>query len=170
MQLPVGTACLAARPSYRRRLACPPGWWHAPHFHCINNQLGGAFDVVVVVGEGGGEAWAGGDDGTFRVCVLTNGTRQTTLLFMSRIDWNDEKNEWLGRTRGLCFEDVLVCIQNGGVLDVVRHPDRERYPRQNIIVLNVGGYAWLVPYVKSKGVRFLKTAIPSRKATKEYLT
>ncbi len=88
---------------------------------------------------------------------------------MNGFDWSDEKNEWLRRNRGLCFEDVLVCIQNGGILDVIRHPDRERYPKQSIIVLNVEGYVWLVPYVKSRGVRFLKTIIPSRKATREYL-
>ncbi len=88
---------------------------------------------------------------------------------MNGFDWSDEKNEWLRRNRGLCFEDVLVCIQNEGILDVIRHPDRERYPKQSIIVLNVEGYVWLVPYVKSRGVRFLKTIIPSRKATREYL-
>jgi uncharacterized DUF497 family protein len=89
---------------------------------------------------------------------------------MSEFDWSDEKNEMLDRTRKVCFEDVVVCVQNGGVLDVIRHPNRERYPRQNMIVLNVDGYVWLVPYVKVKGVRFLKTIIPSRKATKEYLS
>jgi hypothetical protein len=75
----------------------------------------------------------------------------------------------LERTRSVCFEDVVVSIQNGHVLDVIRHPNRERYPDQNIIVLNVDGYVWLVPYVKQQGVRFLKTIIPSRKATREYL-
>lgn len=89
---------------------------------------------------------------------------------MSQFEWNDEKNAELERTRGVCFEDVLVCIQNGDVLDVIRHPNRERYPNQNIIVLNINGYVWLVPYVKEKGVRFLKTIIPSRKATREYLS
>ena len=89
---------------------------------------------------------------------------------MSEFDWSDEKNEMLECTRRVCFEDVVVCIQNGGVLDVIRHPNRERYPRQNMIVLNVDGYVWLVPYVKVKGVRFLRTIIPSRKATKEYLS
>ncbi len=74
------------------------------------------------------------------------------------------------RVRGICFEQVLVRIQNGAVLDIVRHPNRGRYPDQNIIVLNVNGYIWLVPYVKTKGVRFLKTIIPSRKATREYLS
>jgi len=88
---------------------------------------------------------------------------------MSECDWSDEKNEMLERTRQVCFEDAVVCIQNGGVLDVIRHPSRKRYPNQSMIVLNVGGYVWLVPYVKAKGVRFLKTIIPSRKATREYL-
>ena len=89
---------------------------------------------------------------------------------MSDFDWSDEKNEMLEQTRGVCFEDVLVHIQNGDVLDVIRHPNQERYPRQNIIVLNVEGYVWLVPYVKTRGTRFLKTIIPSRKATREYLS
>jgi uncharacterized DUF497 family protein len=89
---------------------------------------------------------------------------------VSTFDWSDEKNEVLGRTRGIRFEDILICIQSGGVLDILRHPDRERYPNQNMIVLNVDGYVWLVPYVKSRGIRFLKTIIPSRKATREYLS
>jgi len=63
----------------------------------------------------------------------------------------------------------VICIQNGHVLDVIRHPNRDRYPGQNIIVLNVDGYVWLVPYVKQKGVRFLKTIMPNRKDTREYL-
>lgn len=75
----------------------------------------------------------------------------------------------LGRIRGMSLEDVLVSIQNGGILDIIRHPDPDRYPNQNVIVLNIDGYVWLVPYVKSGGVRFLKTLIPSRKATREYL-
>ncbi len=88
---------------------------------------------------------------------------------MSEFDWSNEKGEMLERTRGVSFEDVVVCIQNGEVLDVIRHPNRDRYPGQNIIALNVDGYVWLIPYVKQKGVRFLKTIIPSRKATREYL-
>ncbi|WP_245590072.1 BrnT family toxin [Desulfonatronum lacustre] len=77
---------------------------------------------------------------------------------------------FLEQTRGISFEDVVVSIENGQVLDVIRHPNRDRYPRQNIIILNMDGYVWLVPYIKQSGVRFLKTVIPSRKATKEYLS
>ena len=89
---------------------------------------------------------------------------------MSEFDWDDEKNLFLERTRGIGFEDVVIHIQNGDVLDVIRHPNKNRYPNQNIIVLNVEGYVYLVPYVKERGTRFLKTIIPSRKATREYLS
>lgn len=89
---------------------------------------------------------------------------------MHEFDWDDEKNAFLEKTRGISFEDVVFHIQNGDVLDIVRHPNESRYPNQRIIVLNVEGYVYLVPYVKQKGTRFLKTIIPSRKATKEYLT
>jgi hypothetical protein len=88
---------------------------------------------------------------------------------VSDFDWNDEKNEFLKSTRGVSFEEVVFHIQNGDVLDVIKHPNADRYPKQNIIVLNIEGYVYLVPYVKERGVRFLKTIIPSRKATKEYL-
>jgi uncharacterized DUF497 family protein len=88
---------------------------------------------------------------------------------VSIFDWDDAKNEMLERTRGISFEEVLVHIQNGGVLDVLKHPNPERYPNQRIIVLNIDGYVWLVPFVKAGGSRFLKTIIPSRKATRDYL-
>jgi len=88
---------------------------------------------------------------------------------MGRFDWDDEKSRFLETTRGIGFEDVVFHIGNGDVLDVIRHPNKDRYPNQKIIVLNIDGYVFLVPYVKDQGTRFLKTIIPSRKATKEYL-
>ena len=88
---------------------------------------------------------------------------------MSDFDWDAEKNAFLEKTRGVSFEDVIFHIQNKDVLDIIKHPNEARYPKQNIIVLNIEGYVHLVPYVKEKGTRFLKTIIPSRKATKEYL-
>jgi uncharacterized DUF497 family protein len=88
---------------------------------------------------------------------------------VSDFDWSEEKNRFLGQTRGVNFEDVIFHIQNGDVLDVIKHPNTTQYPEQKIIVINIEGYVHLVPYVKEKGIRFLKTIIPSRKATKEYL-
>lgn len=87
---------------------------------------------------------------------------------MHEFDWDNEKNEFLEQTRGVSFEDVVFHIQNGDVLDVIKHPNEAQYPNQRIIVLDIEGYVYLVPYVKEKGIRFLKTIIPSRKATKEY--
>jgi len=100
---------------------------------------------------------------------LTKGTHDGIVFQLSDFDWNDEKNEILKLTRGLGFEDVIFHIQNGDVLDIIKHPNARRYPNQNIIVLNIEGYVYLVPYVKERGVRSLKTIIPSRKATREYL-
>ncbi|MEK6765904.1 MAG: toxin [Planctomycetota bacterium] len=88
---------------------------------------------------------------------------------MSVFEWSEEKNRFLEQTRDINFEDIIFHIQNGDVLDVIKHPNVIRYPKQNIIVVNVEGYVHLVPYVKEKGIRFLKTIIPSRKATEEYL-
>ena len=88
---------------------------------------------------------------------------------MSDFDWDDEKNEFLKSIRGISFEDVVFHIQNGDVPDIIKHSNAARYPEQNIIVLNIEGYVYLVPYVKEPGARFLKTIIPSRRATKEYL-
>lgn len=79
------------------------------------------------------------------------------------------KNRFLEQTRGVSFEDVIFHIQNGDVLDVIKHPDTTQYPGQEIVVINIEGYVHLVPYVKEKGIRFLKKIIPSRKATEEYL-
>ena len=88
---------------------------------------------------------------------------------MPEFDWDDENNALLEKTRGVSFEDVVYHIENGDILDIIRHPNASRYPNQEIIVLNMEGYAYLVPYVERGGTRFLKTIIPSRKATREYL-
>ena len=101
---------------------------------------------------------------------MTKGTHHAMLYLVSVFDWDDSKSEFLEKTRGICFEDIVIHIQNGCTLDVIRHSNRARYPNQNIIVLDVEGYVFLVPYIKSKGERFLKTIIPSRKATGEYLS
>ena len=100
---------------------------------------------------------------------MTIGTRDAMLSHVHEFDWDDENNELLEKTRGVCFEDVVFHISNGDVLDIIRHPNASRYPNQRIIVLNMEGYVYLVPYVEQKGTWFLKTIIPSRKATKEYL-
>jgi uncharacterized DUF497 family protein len=88
---------------------------------------------------------------------------------VKRFRWNPQKNEALKTDRGISFERVVLAIENGDVLDVLRHPNERRYPNQLILVVAVEGYAYLVPYVEEADGYFLKTAIPSRKATREYL-
>ncbi|MFC6672074.1 DUF4258 domain-containing protein [Marinobacterium aestuariivivens] len=88
---------------------------------------------------------------------------------MKHINWNAEKNQVLMSERGVSFEDVVFALQSGGLLDDLVHPNKERYPNQRIFVVRIDDYAWLVPYVEDDKAFFLKTIIPSRKATKEYL-
>ena len=88
---------------------------------------------------------------------------------MTLFDWNDEKNERLKRGRGLTFEDVIFHLTHGGLLDTIEHPNQKQYPGQRIFVINVDGYACIVPFVEDDDVIFLKTIMPSRKMTKLYL-
>ena len=71
--------------------------------------------------------------------------------------------------RGVSFEDVVFHILSGDILDTLEHPNQERYPGQQIHVIAIEEYVYLVPFVESDEEVFLKTIIPSRKATKSYL-
>jgi len=82
--------------------------------------------------------------------------------------WSSSKNESLRAERGLTFEAVVVAIESGGLLDVLSHPNPAKYPRQRILVVELDGYVHLVPFVEEREHFFLKTIIPSRKATREY--
>lgn len=87
---------------------------------------------------------------------------------MKPITWNVEKNAILKKERGVSFEDVVFHIMAGDVLDTLDHPNQERYPGQQIHVVAIEEYIYLVPFVESDEEVFLKTIIPSRKATKIY--
>lgn len=88
---------------------------------------------------------------------------------MKQYDWSDAKNDWLRQERGITFEDVVFHLAHGGLLDTIEHPNPQQYRGQRILIVNVEGYAWLVPFVEDDAVIFLKTIIPSRKMTKLYL-
>ena len=88
---------------------------------------------------------------------------------MKPFRWNPEKNETLKATRGVSFESIVVAIESGALLDILEHPNQTRYPNQKVLVVSVDGYAHLVPFVEEADHFFLKTVIPSRKATKNYL-
>ena len=88
---------------------------------------------------------------------------------MKQINWNAEKNQLLMSERGVSFEDVLFALQSGRLFDDLVHPNNEKYPNQHMLVVEIDGYAWLVPYVENEEEIFLKSVIPSRKATRHYL-
>ena len=121
------------------------------------------------------------------------GTHRAILLAVKYFDWDDAKNAKLRTERGIGFEEIVFHIERGDLLDILEHPNPERYGGQRIFVVRREDYVYLVPFPPSpassrRGLRrglavalraeadvedehtvFLKTIIPSRKATKEYL-
>jgi uncharacterized DUF497 family protein len=83
--------------------------------------------------------------------------------------WNAAKNQRLQRERGVSFEEIVIAIGEGRLLDVLEHRNPGRYPRQKVLVVALREYAYLVPYLEEGDGYFLKTIIPSRKATRDYL-
>ena len=90
-------------------------------------------------------------------------------ITMQTFKWNSEKNEFLALERGITFEEIVQRIESGAKVIDMAHPNKRKYPNQRIMIVDVEGYAYLIPYVIEKNEYFLKTIIPSRKATKKYL-
>jgi hypothetical protein len=88
---------------------------------------------------------------------------------MKSINWNTDKSIVLKSSRGVSFEDVVFYIERGDIMDDYQYPNQKDYPGQRIMVIHIADYAYLVPYIESEEVLFLKTIIPSRKATQKYL-
>lgn len=88
---------------------------------------------------------------------------------MASFRWSSDKNDTLKADRGISFESIVVAIESGGLLDVLAHPNQAKYPRQRVLVVAHDSYVYLVPFVEAKDYFFLKTIIPSRKATRDYL-
>ncbi|HAU57418.1 MAG TPA: toxin [Comamonadaceae bacterium] len=88
---------------------------------------------------------------------------------MKPFRWSSEKNAVLQEERGVSFESMVVAIEHGGLLDILAHPNEQKYPGQRVLVVAHDRYAYLVPFVEEDDYFFLKTVIPSRKATRDYL-
>ncbi len=80
------------------------------------------------------------------------------------------KNELLKEQRNISFEDIILSIENGNLLDDIEHSNKDKYSNQNIfiILVEVKNYVYMVPYVEEEDTIFLKTIIPSRKMNKKY--
>lgn len=88
---------------------------------------------------------------------------------MKPFRWDPEKNERLKVGRGISFEEVVAAVEEDGLKDILVHPNQRRYAGQVVLVVAYRDYIFLVPSVEEKTHYFLKTIIPSRKATRDYL-
>ena len=87
---------------------------------------------------------------------------------MKYITWNEEKNELLKEQRGVCFDDVVTAINEDFLVDIIHHPQKSRYPNQQLYVVRISDYVYCVPCVDDGEKIFFKTIFPSRKLTKKY--
>ncbi len=95
----------------------------------------------------------------------TNGYNWSVKTFL----WNEDKNALLKAGRQVSFEEIVLYIEMGFLLDILEHPNQEKYKGQKVFVVQVDDYAYLVPFIETEEEVFLKTIIPSRKATRKYL-
>lgn len=87
---------------------------------------------------------------------------------MKKLLWSEEKNTRILEQRGICFEDVLLAVQENRLLAIEVHPRRDRRPHQKILVVDLNGYVHIVPFVESESTVFLKTIYPDRKYHQKY--
>ena len=87
---------------------------------------------------------------------------------MKTYRWNEIKNEQLKRSRGISFEDIVLALEAGGLLEIVNHPNPKRYPKQKVFVIALAEYVYLVPHMEESEYVFPKTTFPSRKAMRDY--
>jgi hypothetical protein len=86
-----------------------------------------------------------------------------------RYEWNPEKNEALKRERNISFEQIVFHLSQGDLWKTAEHPNQEQYPGQKLYFVNVDGYIHIVPHLVADECVFLKTIIPSRKATRDFM-
>jgi len=88
---------------------------------------------------------------------------------MKPFRWDPEKNEQLKRERQISFERVVLHIEQGDLLDVLEHPNPQKYPGQRLLIVQIESYVFVVPCIEAADSVFLKTIFPSRQLTKQYL-
>lgn len=89
-------------------------------------------------------------------------------IFYVRYDWNPDKNDWLKKERSISFEEIVFHLSKGDAWKTTDHPNQKEYSGQRIYFVIVEGYIHMVPHVIEEEMIFLKTIIPSRKATRDY--
>jgi uncharacterized DUF497 family protein len=84
--------------------------------------------------------------------------------------WDNKKNKWLKENRSISFEAIAVAMDSNKILDILEHPNKDKYPDQILILMNINDYVYVVPAVIQGDGYFLKTIFPSRKYTELYLS
>jgi len=92
----------------------------------------------------------------------------TLPVDQKRFRWSEAKNKKLKSERNISFEEMLEAIAEGGLLDVLEHPNKKRYGRQKLFIVQWADYVYSVPFVETEKEFFLKTIIPSRKLKNKY--
>jgi uncharacterized DUF497 family protein len=83
--------------------------------------------------------------------------------------WDQDKNTELISTRNISFKDIIECILNDKLLDVLINPNSKKYSKQKLFIVEFNNYAYVIPFVETEKEIFLKTIFPSRKYTKFYI-
>jgi len=80
-------------------------------------------------------------------------------------DWDNEKNDFLRKQRNVSFEEIVLCISEGSIVDIIEHP------KQRVYLVERENYIYAVPFIKDEDsdIVFLKTIFPSSKYTRKYL-
>ena len=87
-----------------------------------------------------------------------------------QVNWNEDKNELLKQTRGVCFEEIEYAMMNDCILDIIPHHNKQKYPNQEIMIISLNDYTYYVPFIMDEEQIFLKNIIPSRTHHKTYKT
>jgi len=94
------------------------------------------------------------------------------MSVVKQFKWNTEKNEQLKLSNdrnNVDFEKIVDAISKGCILDILEHPNKDKYPNQRVFIIDIDNYAYCVPFVENESEIFLKTIFPDRKMTKKYL-
>ena len=100
---------------------------------------------------------------------MTKGTQRHNIFTQTDFVWDEDKNSKLIHERGISFEQAMECLREGKVIHLYKHPNQWKYPGQQIAVVEINQYAYLVPFLKTGNEICLKSMFPSRKASKKYL-
>jgi hypothetical protein len=66
---------------------------------------------------------------------MTKGIQRSKKIKMKPVRWSAEENERLKSERAISFEEIVLAIGEGGLMDIVVHPNLSRYPGQVVLAV-----------------------------------